>query len=167
MSYSIYIGNADLDPGSAPPAGEAGVRAQYVARVQPAERPSAPCFPGDPMTGRSNGRYPSYTSWARSMEVAGLSEWMFDRASGILSRHPGCVAINARDLAIVRTALDNWTRSHPGTTPGWCQCVDCEPFGSPSLPHVALDPIGARLLWLEWWIDWALVNCERPAISNS
>ena len=24
----------------------------------------------------------------------------------------------------------------------------------------------ARLIWLDWWVQWALKNCERPAIYN-
>lgn len=28
------------------------------------------------------------------------------------------------------------------------------------------DPYLARLIWLEWWMTWALDNCETPAIEN-
>ena len=24
----------------------------------------------------------------------------------------------------------------------------------------------ARLLWLEWWVEWAIENAGRPAIEN-
>jgi len=24
----------------------------------------------------------------------------------------------------------------------------------------------ARLIWLQWWVNWAITNCETPAISN-
>ena len=29
------------------------------------------------------------------------------------------------------------------------------------------DPILARLLWLDFWMGWALANCETPAVENS
>jgi hypothetical protein len=28
------------------------------------------------------------------------------------------------------------------------------------------DYMLARLIWLDWWMRWALENCETPAIEN-
>ena len=33
-------------------------------------------------------------------------------------------------------------------------------------PSGTFDPVLARLIWLEWWMAWALKNCTTPAIHN-
>lgn len=33
-------------------------------------------------------------------------------------------------------------------------------------PSGTFDPVLARLIWLEWWMAWALANCKTPAIHN-
>lgn len=55
-------------------------------------------------------------------------------------------------LTLVKQAISRWKSGHPGTTPGFASYQ---------------DPQLARLLWLEWWMDWALKHCVQPAFAWS
>ena len=41
------------------------------------------------------------------------------------------------------------------------------PKATPRFDGGRADAHLARALWLEWWMNWALENCERPAIYNA
>jgi len=77
--------------------------------------------------------------------------------------------LREQDHGAVRLALETYRSAHPDAKPGWCCCDDCStrPMDkSDNLPHEDLDATLARLTWLEFWIRWALDNCEHPAIYN-
>ncbi len=68
-----------------------------------------------------------------------------------MRKHPGTFALKRKHLSAVSVASDHWRATHPAAVPGW---------------GAGQDPILARLVWLEWWIRWALQNCESPALHN-
>lgn len=136
----------------------------------------APTFPNDQVTGNTSSRSPSYTAWHGFAEVAGITNlfygggWDRDlrgyrscpedyhREEGLLAHHPGAALLCDKDLEVVREARKKWEDDHPGAVPG---------FDGWSGEKTGLDYILARLLWLEFWIDWALKNCEVPALGNT
>lgn len=165
MSYSILIGNAEIESSWDV---EDGCFAQWA--VSGHSEPDAPNFPFDGMTENSNGRHPGYSQWADFCRATGLHELFYGATGGILNRHPGCVPLTAGMLETVRSALAQWKARHPDAIPGWN--YDPEYMSFKGSRHVddgvrGRDGNLARLLWLEWWMQWALTNCERPAISNS
>lgn len=111
----------------------------------------APAFPGDDSCAYANKRSPSYSAWQRFCETTGLHRLFFDADTGLLANHPGIVDITPAHLAEVRRAVDRYRRPRPGVEPG---------YGG------SLDYDLARLLWLDWWMRWAVENCESPAIQN-
>ena len=159
MSYSIYIGNAEL-------AGELDdgeYRASY--EVPEVTLPDAPAFPFDEMSQNKNGRHPGYSQWDMFCQSAGLRDLFFDADAGLMRQHPGCFAITPDHLEHVRSRRMEWERRHPNAVPGF----DFSPrMHQPTQDDGVRDRDGvlARLLWLEWWMEWALQNCERPAIAN-
>ena len=154
MGYSITVGNAvpefskDYDE----------LYASWSVEVVTSNL--APTFINDDMTGNSNCRSPSYGVWSDFCRTVGLDDLFFNKGSGLMRDHPGCFIINQSHLDLVQTALIKYqatTDKKPGFT-GW---EYQKQSGSEYDAHLA------RLMWLEWWMRWALANCETPAIENS
>jgi hypothetical protein len=140
MAYDITIGNKVFEEFDGSPEGGYWTVDRLVM-------PEAPLFPNDHMTGRSNMRSPSYRGWDEFIEATELGE-LFDE---LMAHESGnCVDLTETHLVAVKGAVSRWKDLHPGTTPGFTR---------------SLDPQLARLLWLEWWMDWALKNCEHPAFD--
>lgn len=139
MSYSIYIGRLVSDP-------EDGA---YTVVEETSVY--APRFDNDDMTGQSNGRHPGYGQWSEFCKIAGLAA-LFYGDRGFLKPHPGVRPLFRGQLGTVSAALQEWKRKFPGRTPGFAE---------------GQDPILARLIWLEWWMNYALDKYEYPAMANS
>lgn len=130
--------------------------------VNGGESEDAPSFPGDE---RGSARSPSYSGWAEFCRATGLSSLFFgaqgfarreniaERDTCLIHQHPGVTLLRALDLVEVRHAVALW-KAKPWPTEERIPGFD---------PELNL----ARLLWLEFWIEWALKNCEHPAIGNT
>jgi hypothetical protein len=145
MSYDIYIGNAEVEELE-----EDDV--SYQIRVNRITLPDAPTFPGDEMTGNGNSRHPGYSQWSEFCRKSGLYNLFFDKEDGLMQSHPGNTALNESHSKVIEQALADWKEDHPNATPGFDNDLH--------------DPILARLIWLDFWVKWALKNCEHPAIWN-
>jgi len=128
-----------------------------------------------PYTKKGNGRSPSYTAWHDFCKEAGIEKlfygdgWSreerryipsedFYRETILLGEHPGAAVIIPQDLEYVRDARIRREATNGGREPGFWE-DDGRDNGK--------DHVLARLLWLEFWIDWALKNCENPIIENT
>lgn len=157
MAYNITIGNVRIveDEG------------ELRLAVEAVTRPDAPAFPFDGMSAHTSCRSPGYSQWSEFCTLTGLTSLFFDAVSGLMREHPGVFALDDSHLAAVRVARVRWEAAHPVAVPGW----DFSPYGLPSDgPDDGVrgrDGVLARLLWLEWWMEWALRTCERPAIGNT
>jgi hypothetical protein len=152
MGWDIYIGNA------AP-----RTRAQmeeddwtiYSFAVEHVENPDAPEWPnGDDwpdISGKSNHRAPGYSSFASLLRDTGITANDVP-AFGARGSDGDCFVLRTEHRDAVRVAREQWQTAHPGTTPGW---------------RDGDDYTLAKLIWYEWWMTWALENCERPAIQMS
>lgn len=168
MSYSIYIGNTTMRPVEDEEVVTAyarltsGKTCYYEPVVKEMRHPNAPTFPNDEMTGNSNGRHPGYRAWAEFCEVTGLEDLFFNREHGLMREHPGHAELHLEHVSTIHQALLRWQEAHPDANPGferfsWDDETDEE---------MGYDPILARLIWLEWWMTWALANCEHAGIWN-
>ena len=169
MGYTITIGNAVL---------------QYTAEdlhlrieVLGANHPEAPDH--DVFTGISSSRSPSYTVWSNFCRDAGISVlfygggWdrtagkyvpcpdVFHRETPLMAHHPGVQPLCRADLDFVRAARIKREQANGGKPPGFWE----GPMGQEK--DNGTDSILARLLWLEFWFEWALDNCTIPAIGNT
>jgi len=169
MGYNISIGNAVLEY----------EREDLLMRivVESAEHDDAPnhCE----FTKKGNYRSPGYSAWADFCREAGREivllfygnypggpnrgtyneDEQFHRETAFLCHHPGCEPICVKDLELIRAARIRREATNGGKPPGFWECSKEVDNGT--------DATLARLLWLEFWFDWALRNCERPAIANS
>ncbi|QMV32496.1 hypothetical protein KMC50_gp36 [Ralstonia phage Claudette] len=99
---------------------------------------------GSPTDG-TNQRWPSYTAWSEFCLATGLHSMFYDDDTGLIRQHPGVFELMPEHLtkiATARTALQRQPKD------------------------IQEEQIG-RLNWLEYWVKWALDNCERPGIKNS
>lgn len=149
MGYTIKIGNAtpyhDKDDGIL----SAGWRVESV------RHDNAPAY-GEP-TDYTNSRWPSYSAWADTLNALGLYPMFMDRneETALMAEHPGCAMLTAEHVGKIRDAVNAYRARvtalgfHAGFK---------DPHGDPHL---------ARAEWLLYWVEWALANCETPAIENS
>lgn len=149
MSYDIFIGNAVIDAGDSDNDTPA-----VSATVHRIKLDAAPSFIGDEMTGNGNSRHPAYSAWSGFCESAGLLDLFFNEDTGLMREHPGCFKLQWRHLEIVRSALETFRSRNPDVKPLFAENGD------------ERSPLLARLIWLEWWMTWALKNCPCPAVYN-
>lgn len=153
MGYSITIGNAFCQD-------------DLTFDVDEVESSLAPAFPHDDLSNHRNARHPSYSAWTDFVNEVGLYD-LFLGFDGLLRSHPGIEPLTKEHLAVIQTALERW-QVKATLPPGFAG----DPKPTPSGQWVSEDAGKydhqlARLIWLEWWVRWALENCERPAIRNT
>lgn len=141
MGYSITIGQAEPfhDSSDFPE-----LYAKWKIRGEHHEE--APAF-GEP-TDNTNQRWPSYTAWADFCEEVGLVDFFYEYNS-FRGGHPGAFQINQDDVDMVYNKLEAYRKRITDVTAESAQWN--------------LN----RLIWLEYWMRWAVNNCSIPAIGNT
>ena len=145
MGYNIYIGDAKL---------RSEIEGNDLLAwwdVDVVRIDDAPAFPGDEASHHVNSRFPSYSAWSDVTDKANLRSLFYDEDEGLFRKHPGCVKIDESHLERVIKAEER-LKSTSALPPG---------FGD------GFNPTLARVMWLRWWMDWAIKNCMVPAIANS
>lgn len=149
MGYNIYIGNAvpEFDKSDFP----------YLSArwsVEHAEHPDAPDFSADGCPSKNtNARFPSYGAWDDFTKWAGIHAMFYDEDEGFFRPHPGCCGITISQVEEVESMLRH--KKSVATLPAG--------FSEDGTKDHNL----ARLMWLAFWMRWAVDNCETPAIFNS
>lgn len=165
MGYDIYIGNTIMEPVEQYDDEEVivtpyarttkGQICYYKPVVRKTERsPAAPIFPEDEMTGNGSSRHPGYTPWSNFCKMAGLTDLFFNDEYGLMREHPGHAELRLEHAQAIDSALKAYNAKYPGAIPR---------FGDGATPA---DAHLARLIWLDWWVKWALAHCEHPGIYN-
>ena len=152
MGYSIVIGELKVDYGQ---------KERYISLyAHERSNPDAPRFANDFFTENTNCRSLSYIAWGNFLTEVGLSDLFFD-GQYVRGGHPGVTPIGPAEQQKVTDALKDYIHKHQSSIPGfpeWKFFANSEPNGT--------DPTLARLMWLEYWVRWAVENCERPVIAN-
>lgn len=117
--------------------------------------PNAPCFPNDP-TSDTNSRTPSYHTWALFCTETGLFPWYYNPDRTERWGYPGHLVITKAEIETVSHVLQQY-----GATVN-------DPPGFDQAPGIR-GPVQyngnlARLLWLQWWMTWAIENCPNPVV---
>lgn len=96
------------------------------------------------LTNKSNVLLVGYWHWEDFCKEVGLEEFFFLPGKGLMVNTWDAVILKKSHLETIQQTLVRWKEKHhePNTT----QYI---------------------LIWLEFWVRWALENCERPAIYNS
>lgn len=175
MSYDIYIGNAEIEYDSGMDEDD---WPHIRVTVNEVELDAAPVFENDSMTGNSNNRHPSYSAWNDFIQRTKL-EGVFWGDDGLMSEHPGIKPLNETHYQAIHAALVAYRASLPeDVKPGFLDNYKYNTEGKIAgimtdgdfaayRESMKLDAHLARLIWLEWWVRWALDNCQYPAIYNS
>lgn len=155
MSYNIKIGNAK-------PYFEKDEDELYATwEVEDQSLENAPNFPNDP-TGTSNERSPAYSVWRDFADWCGLYDLLLGM-DGLMYNHPGCKPLKKEHYEQIKAVLEKKKGIVVGE-PGFQKLAEEEG----SMDEYGIDQSHlARLIWLEFWVNWALENCETPAIWNN
>ena len=139
MGYSIIIGEAR----TCNQCGDYDEHPHYS--IDEVTDPRAPAD-GSP-TDRTNERWPSYGAWSDFTTETNLRDLFWNETTGIMREHPGCYPLTGDHAWTIRKAAEDYEfmlqRTHS---------TDTYQLG--------------RLRWLDWWVRWALDNCEHPSIRN-
>ena len=103
-------------------------------------RDNAPAF-GEP-TDYTNQRWPSYSAWEGFTKSTGLHDMFFNKKTGLMRKHPGMERLIKKHKEMVDKAVYDYT------------------------PRQGNDFNYQRLLWLKFWVDWALKYCHSPVLYN-
>jgi len=142
--------------------------------VEGVEHIDAPEFFISDISGKGNFRYPSYDVFHNWAYECGLGDLFFHKYYGLqhgsIDAHP----ITEFHLRIIRHAKRIWEMKHPG-------CQD-------RIPYLTVQPkeyeelyrgnkwkemeeinnrydwVYARIIWFEFWFDYAIKNCKQPII---
>ncbi len=164
MGYNLHIGEAKID------FEDYGLESYLSIGVEGVINENAPNFGHGDISGIGNSRYPSYTGMSQFCKATGLSELFNGKEYGILREHPGSVLLVKEHLEAIRIAKNKWEAEHPN-------CKDMLPKADESpelnwhemneyLETKNFDWFYARLVWFEFWINWALENCKIPTFTN-
>ena len=155
MSYDLYIGQGEYNAET------------KLYDVQPLTLPEAPSFYNDEMSSHVNHRHPSYSGWSLFCDSTGLGDLFFG-SGGLIASHPGYVKLTPKHAYIIHDKLEQYQLSHPNDVPGVCDCSDCNAYRNDiKLPHhPEYNYALARLMWLDWWVKWAIQNCSNPMLAN-
>jgi hypothetical protein len=148
MGYTITIGQLSIEKNP-----DDGLDCSCVRfDAEGARHDDAPAF-GEP-TDYTNSRWPSYGVWADFMRATGLYDVFFYDSGHLIGGHPG-VRLITPDLALkVSHALVEYRQANPSAEPILRDVDDASAWL-------------CRLIWLDYWIAWAIKNCETPVIANS
>jgi len=124
--------------------------------VEPMEHPDAPDLPND-FSGKHNERSPSYSVWSDFLKEVGLYDLLMSECGFPIGGHPGCSGLT-REMADRISEARRKFEEKAVLPPGF------EPFDHTG--PAKCDYTLARLIWLDWWVRWAVDNCKTPAISN-
>lgn len=137
---------------------------------------AAPAF-GEP-TDHESERWPSYSTWSDFAEGAGLYTMFFGKYRGssqlvrddaLLVSHPGCVPLTEAHRREVNAALAAWKIKYPNAVPTFGRPA---PDGEDAMLWVDDENPKengqmTRLVWLHYWVNWALDNCKQPVFENT
>lgn len=149
MGYTLKIGEAIIDYD----VDDRWPEDSYVdINATSIKTDDAPAF-GE-ITDYTSERLPSYTSWGDFIRFAGVGNMFGNSDYSLIKAHPGCVPITTKHKELIDEAWVNYTEKYPNATPTY----DTDKTE---------DAHMCRLVWLRYWIHYALEHCKQPVFYNS
>ena len=156
MGYSIVIGELEVEKHW-----DDGIDSSCISfKARGEHHDEAPAF-GEP-TDHENQRWPSYGAWSDCMKDAGMHDLFFDEGR-LIGGHPGVRLITKDLYSEFSKRKKAFETRHPNATPTYGKADILN--GDPSNPEC--NSTYCRIVWLDYWMKWALENCETPVIANS
>ncbi|MGL5718592.1 MAG: hypothetical protein ACRCX2_36650 [Paraclostridium sp.] len=122
----------------------------------------------------TNSRHPSYAGFGQFVTDVGLRDFFYEEIMGNRS-NSFYTELEENHLETIRKAIDNYLDVYPDA-PDKIPSKDKEPEGFRNKSWEDRDAITdsmdfdwnyGKLKWYEFWIDWALRNCDKPVIAFS
>lgn len=148
MGYSLYIGQGRL-------LRHKQWTGSHYARARCITHKGAPAY-GEPTDG-TNMRWPSYSSWTKFCYFVGLTDMFFNPETGLMRNHSGCEPLLPVHKEQIDFALIELMKKYPHAI---ARMSDDGAYGD-------CDMQLARLMWLKYWVDYALKHCSSPVFYNS
>ena len=157
MGFSFIIGNAVVERD-----GDGG----YCVMVADASHPDAPSNGDD--SHKTNYRTPGYIVWKEFATAVGIADLFYGpegkQDGPLLAADPA--ELKEEHYQIIHVALLDYKAKHPDAVPGYSTRYDSSVHDYVTDPNPNLDGNLDRLMWLDFWIRWALDNCEYPAFHG-
>lgn len=157
MGYNITIGELEI---SKEPDDGLDCPCLYF-HAKGTRRDDAPAF-GEP-TDYTNQRWPGYDSWSDVLSHADMYDLFFEDGR-LIGGHPGVRLVTPELVTVVGVRKADFERRYPHVV---------ATYGDPP-SHMEEDPSNppenetyCRVVWLDYWLRWALENCETPVIANT
>ena len=116
----------------------------YVPTVRLEDAPAFGEF-----TDYTNERMPSYAGWADVTKHTGMTNLMEE----LMPTGVGFAHLTEKHHHQIKEILHNYrTKIGFDKKPGY---------------NEGEDPALGRLIWMEYWISWALKNCKKPVFLNT
>jgi hypothetical protein len=158
MGYTLRIGELETT------VTDDGLESCVCNEAEGKHLDEAPAF-GEP-TDHTNSRWPSYTAWHDFSRFVGLHDFFYDKSTGLIRTHPGCVPLKKEHKEILDEAYKEFYEKYPNAKAGYSPKALNDMFvEDKDWPEE--NNYAARLEWLKFWIDWALENCKIPVFYNS
>jgi len=117
-----------------------------------ARTPHAPLFPGD-ANPRQNLHQPTRSDWDEFCRSVGLHDLFFAAGDGLMAERPGTARLTRDHARAVHEALVRFVDERRETDPSFAS-------GRAGDSHLA------RLMWLDWWMHWAVKRFDEPAVHT-
>lgn len=159
MGYSLTIGELKHE------ITDDKLETEIYSYAEDVTLPNSPSY-GEP-TDYTNSRWPSYTSWGMAMEFVGLNDFMYNKKTGLLRDHPGCVPLVKEHKEIIDKAHIDFYKKYPNCKPGFSPKLNDRLgiYEDSEWPEENMWAV--RLEWLKFWVDWSLENCKVPVFHNT
>lgn len=126
------------------------------------ELENAPAF-GEP-TDRTNERWPSYSAWSEFAEFTNIYDLIYSDTGHLIGSHPGYLELTDDFQKNLKKRKKEFEEKYPkveATYGNKTSIFEADPNNPPE------NYFYCRLVWLDFWVDYALENCETPAIVNT
>lgn len=130
--------------------GEKTIKSRFVW-AEPKILTNAPAF--NEITDYTNSRSPSYSGWDNFLNFVG-SEFSALIKEELMPNHPGWKPLKAEHHRKFNKIFQQFKCRYPHAK---------ATFESGKEEDGAL----CRLIWLDYWMKWALKNCKEPIFYNS
>lgn len=161
MGYSLTIGELEVQYSR-----EHEDNPYVCCSAKSEKHDAAPAF-GEP-TDHTSERWPSYGGWHDFAEFVGLEKLFFgrdERDDALIANHPGCVPLTETHRREVNAAFEAFKIRYPNAVPTYGEKQERSWQTDPNNPEE--NAYMCRLVWLHYWVNWAIDNCERPVFENS
>lgn len=159
MGYTLRIGELETDVECY------GLETYILNNAKAVTDENSPAF-GEP-TDNTNSRWPSYSSWHDAMNFIGLHDLMFNKETGLIRNHPGCVPLVKEHKDIIDKVYKDFYEKYPNCKPGYSPKINEKEGIFEDEYWPSENNYATRLEWLKYWVDWALESCEIPVFYNS